>query len=198
MPRRITPFVPGSYYHIYHRGNNRQTIFFQPENYDYLFDRLQIYLSPVFDLLVYCLMPTHYHLFGQVRERVVHGHEISNAMMRVQVSYTHAVNRRFARVGTLFQGPFRAKLAADEEYVRHLCRYIHANPVRAGLVVDPLDWPHSNFPGWARGRFDTKAEKAFFGSVFGSPGGYIQFVSEYIENGEVYRESSELYNSELL
>ena len=64
MPRREIPFVPDVYYHIYNRGNNRVAIFFEPDNYLYFLKKVKAYLIPVADVLVYCLMPTHYHIVG--------------------------------------------------------------------------------------------------------------------------------------
>src|SRR5512135_1626069 len=55
MPRRAVPFVPGAYYHVYNRGNNRGAIFFEPENYIYFLKGIKHYLMPVVDILAYCL-----------------------------------------------------------------------------------------------------------------------------------------------
>ena len=104
MPRRLTPFVPGLYYHIYNRGNNRQSIFFQPQNYLYFLRNVKRYLVPLANVTAYCLMPTHYHILVRVQTSDV---SLSRAMMRLSVSYTKAINKRFERVGSLFQGQSR-------------------------------------------------------------------------------------------
>jgi len=62
MPRRLIPFVPELHYHIYNRGNNRERIFFEADNYLFFLKKIKEYLVPVMDILVYCLMPTHYHV----------------------------------------------------------------------------------------------------------------------------------------
>ena len=62
MPRRTAPFVPDIYYHFYNRGNNRQSIFLQPENYLYFLRNIERYIAPLAAVMVYCLMPTHYHI----------------------------------------------------------------------------------------------------------------------------------------
>ncbi|MEO8355544.1 MAG: transposase, partial [Chloroflexota bacterium] len=89
MPRRETPFVPGLYYHIYNRGNNRQSIFFQPENYLYFLHNVKRYIAPLAKVVSYCLMPTHYHILVRGEQTSefsknleVYSAKISRAMMR--------------------------------------------------------------------------------------------------------------------
>ena len=147
MPRRIIPFTPDTYYHIYNRGNNRERIFFEPENYLFFLKKIKQYLVPVTDVLVYCLMPTHYHVVGRVKQTsdgTGAPSEVSNAMMKLSVSYTKAINKRFQRVGVLFQGSFQAKPITTSAYMLNLCRYIHSNPVKDGLVADIAQWQFSN------------------------------------------------------
>lgn len=152
MPRRLIPFAPELYYHIYNRGNNREKIFFEPDNYLYFLKKIKEYLVPVANIVVYCLMPTHYHVVGRVRDLPAmqtsevlkpKPSPISTAMMRLSVSYTKAVNKRFQRVGVLFQGQFQAKPVLTSAYLLNLCRYIHANPVKDGIVADIAQWPYS-------------------------------------------------------
>ncbi len=67
MPRKETPFLPDQYYHFYNRGNNRQAVFFERDNYLYFLKSIKRYLRDYVDILAYVLMPTHYHIFGRVR-----------------------------------------------------------------------------------------------------------------------------------
>jgi putative transposase len=140
MPRRQTPFVPGLYYHIYNRGNNRQSVFFQPENYLYFLRNVKRYIAPLAKVTAYCLMPTHFHLLVQLQtsefltgssrdeESLGENSEasISRAMMRLSVSYTKAINKRFEWVGALFQGQFRAKPIQTTDlssFAQFMCLY---------------------------------------------------------------------------
>jgi len=138
MPRRLIPFIPELHYHIYNRGNNRERIFFEADNYLFFLKRIKEHLVPVMDILVYCLMPTHYHIVGRIKPTQISeiskiseisGAEISTAMMKLSVSYTKAINKRFQRAGVLFQGQFQAKPVLTSPYLLNLCRYIHGNPV---------------------------------------------------------------------
>ena len=66
-------------------------------------------------------------------------------MQLFAISYTKSINRRFNRVGALFQGAFQSKVIDDDEHLAHLSRYIHLNPVRAGLVRQAQEWPFSSY-----------------------------------------------------
>ena len=107
MPHRQIRFVPELHYHIYNRGNNRERIFFEPDNYLFFLKKIKEYLVPVADVLVYCLMPTHYHIVARVKQtseilKISEVSEmpdvsamVSNAMMKLSVSYTKAINKSF-------------------------------------------------------------------------------------------------------
>ncbi len=93
----------------------------------------------------YCLMSNHLHLALEVG-RIPLGWAIQNLSLR----YTRWINRREKRMGHLFQGRYKALLLDRDAYLLELVRYIHLNPVRAGLVEEPLDYPKvgtSRVPG---------------------------------------------------
>jgi REP element-mobilizing transposase RayT len=132
----------GHYYHLYNRGVNRQPIYFLEEDRAFFIKRLRHYCRPeLVDVAAYCLMPTHYHLLVYLKTDVFS----RRVMQPFGVSYTKAINRQQDRVGPLFQGPFKAKLVDQEAYLIHLSRYIHLNPVSAGLVRSPADWSYSSY-----------------------------------------------------
>lgn len=178
MPRRLTPFVPGLYYHIYNRGNNRQSIFFQPQNYLYFLRNMKRYLVPLANVTAYCLMPTHYHILVKVQTSDV---SLSRAMMRLSVSYTKAINKRFERVGSLFQGQFQAKPVQSYHHLLNVCIYLHANPVKDGLVTDPADWVYSNYLEWLGQRDGTLVDRKFMQEHFGSPTEYRELVMHFVK-----------------
>ncbi|MEA5451934.1 transposase [Leptolyngbya sp. CCNP1308] len=151
MPRRDLPFQPGHYYHLYNRGNDRNLIFFERENYLHFLRLIRLYLiEQALDVVAYCLMPNHYHLLVQCKTSAVSG-----AMMRLSVAYTKAMNRRYNRVGVVFQGQFQAIAVDSDEYLYHLTRYIHLNPVKAGLVAHPQNWEFSSYLDYAGLRSGT-------------------------------------------
>jgi REP element-mobilizing transposase RayT len=184
MPRRQTPFVQGLYYHIYNRGNNRLSIFFQPENYLYFLGRVKKYIVPLAKVVSYCLMPTHYHLLLRIQtSEFLENSEVSlsNAMMRLSVSYTKAINKRFSRVGSIFQGQFQAKPIKTYPHLLNLCVYIHANPVKDGLVALPEDWIYSNYLDWLGQRDGMLVDREFIQEHFGSPDEYQELVMQFVK-----------------
>jgi len=204
MPRRLIPFVPELHYHIYNRGNNRERIFFEADNYLYFLKKIKEYLVPVMDILVYCLMPTHYHVVGRVKPlqtseiskiSEVSVAAVSTAMMKLSVSYTKAINKRFQRAGVLFQGQFQAKPILTSAYLLNLCRYIHGNPVKDGLVADITQWQYSNYLEWIGERDGKLVDKAFVQDNFDTPDEYRKFVLEYLRTRQLPDDVQRYLNS---
>ena len=100
MPYRKESFYPGAYYHLYNRGVNREKIFFERENYLFFLRQLRKYLKrELVSIIAYCLMPNHYHLIIYLNTN-----NLANIMQRFTLSYSKAINKRYSRVGALFQG----------------------------------------------------------------------------------------------
>ena len=188
MPRRDVPLVAGEIYHLYNRGNNRQDIFMERENYLFFLRRIRTYLvgqtsevsetSEVWPawttIIAYCLMPNHFHML--VRP---HDDQLSRRMQRLLISYTKAMNRRYERVGALFQGQFRAVHVDRDPYLLHLSRYVHLNPVVAELAERPQDWEFSSYRDIAGLRQGTLPKPDIVLSQFPDPGAYQAFVESY-------------------
>ena len=191
MPRRETPFLPDQYYHFYNRGNNRQAVFFERDNYIYFLKGIKRYLRGKVEIIAYCLMPTHYHILARVIEQQtsevlktseVSSKQVSLAMQKFLISYTKAINKRFDRVGALFQGQFHGKPITNYKHLLILCAYIHANPVKDGLAASPEMWDFSNYLEWMGLREGTLVNREFITEHFGSPEEYKAFLSEYMKN----------------
>jgi putative transposase len=102
-------------------------------------------------------------------------------MQKFSISYTKAINTRFSRVGSLFQGQFQAKLVRNHSHLLNLCVYIHANPVKDGLVALPEDWIYSNYLDWLGQRDGTLVDREFVQEHFGSPGEYRKLVMQFVK-----------------
>ncbi len=177
-PRR-PDYLPGHYYHIYNRGADRVSIFREADNYIFVLRKMKKYcrelnLSPI----AYCLMPNHYHfLIRQDSEQAA-----GLFPQRVFNSYTKAFNKRFKRTGTLFEGPYQVVHITEESHLLHLCRYIHANPVKDGLVKKLEDWPFSNYLEWIGLRPGTLVDREFVCDHFQTPELYKVFVLAYLSS----------------
>jgi putative transposase len=173
MPRRQTTFAPGQYYHLYNRGNDRQRIFFERENYLYFLRQFRRYLvEDTLDVLAYCLMPNHYHFLVCLRSP-----QLSQQMHAFSLSYTKAINRRYERCGSLFQGRFCAIELDSDAYLLHLTRYIHLNPVKAGFVENPEDWEFSSYREYIDLRRGTLPKLEAIRQEIGTADAYRAFVT---------------------
>jgi REP element-mobilizing transposase RayT len=175
MPQRNVELVAGEYYHIYNRGNNRERIFYDRENYGFFLRRLRKHVSPILDVVAYCLMPNHYHLLVLLKEA-----DLSHRMQLFSISYTKAMNKRYDRVGSLFQGAFKARLVEENDDLVHLSRYIHLNPLKAGLVSKAEGWEFSSYREYVGFRDGTLPKPEVVLSQFPSSEAYRAFVEEYV------------------
>lgn len=174
MPRPQRNLVPGEYYHLYNRGNNRQNIFFERENYLYFLKQFRHFVAEeTVHVVAYCLMPNHYHMLVYLRED-----ELSKAIQRFIMSYTNAMNRRYGRCGSLFQGRFQTIHVDSDAYLLHLTRYIHLNPVRACLVQRPQEWEFSSYCDYVELRRGTLPQMDCVLKQVGSAAAYRQFVED--------------------
>jgi putative transposase len=141
-------FSPNEFYHVYNRGNNKQIIFLEEENYRYFIQKINKELPDFVSLVAYCLMPNHYHLMLYIKSSF--GEEENKKLNRklgtLQNSYTRAFNKRFGRTGSLFQQKLKNKILNTNAYHAQTCfHYIHQNPLKARLVESMDQWEFSSY-----------------------------------------------------
>ncbi len=178
MARKIE-FVSGEYYHLFNRGTNTSLIFRSSQNYLFLINRLKKYSRKFnISLIAYCLMPNHYHFLVRQNDEF----SIADFMQGVFNSYSKAFNNMYKRSGTLFEGPFKDIHISKQEYLIHLCRYIHRNPIdgKKPLVNNIEDWPYSNYPEWLGIRKGSLWDPQFVCDNFQTGEYYKEFVADYI------------------
>jgi REP element-mobilizing transposase RayT len=174
MPLRRIPFVAGSYYHLFNRGVNRGRIFFRKKDYSTLTKLLEVKSKRArMKIPAYCLMPNHFHLLIQPQL----DHNVSQFMNGLFGAYVQRVNHDQGRRGPLFEGRFKALLVDREEYLCHLVRYIHLNPVDAGLVTTPEAWPYSNYLDVIERRPGRLVDHVFYREHFPPPDSYRAFMT---------------------
>ncbi len=151
----------GDLVHVYNRGNNKQQIFFNENNYHFFIRKVKSGIGSVSDILSYCLMPNHFHFLIQVTEDSIKlkrigslmSNELQNGFRVLQSSYASAINKEQRRTGSLFQQNTKFKLLNDGgsthsymgTYAEVCFHYIHQNPLKAGLVKQMEDWKFSSF-----------------------------------------------------
>lgn len=162
-------FSEGELYHIYNRGNNRQKIFFNSENYIFFLRKVRLQVLPFCDILAYCLMPTHFHFLIYSDKRTtstkfIAGAEknvLSEGIKTLLSSYTQAINKQNQTTGSLFQQNTKAKsISKGSKLYDFIClHYIHQNPLKARLVKKIEDWTYSSFPDYCGLRNGTLCDK---------------------------------------
>jgi putative transposase len=141
LARQLRIEYPGAFYHITSRGNQKQPVFLSPWDKARFLDYIKE-AHDKFDFLIhaYCLMENHYHLMLETKQA-----NLSRGMHFLNTAYTIYFNGRHNKVGHLFQGRFKGILIEAETYAQELSRYIHLNPVRAGISESPESHPWSSF-----------------------------------------------------
>ena len=137
---------PGAIYHVLSRGNNRAPIFLDDADRRSFLELLgQAAGRFELEVFAFCLMPNHYHLFLRTARA-----NLSRALQWLNASYAQRFHRRRRSSGHFFQGRYKAVLVAGEGHWRELSIYLHLNPVRAGLLRQPADYPWSSFLDYTR------------------------------------------------
>ena len=165
-------FVTDGIYHVYNRGVEKRKIFLDDQDYRVFLHLLKYYLSPFTDkklhpitttgnlqlirprplknlqnevkLLAYCLMPNHFHLLLKQKNL----DSMTKLLRRLSTTYALYFNRRYKRVGYLFQGRYKAVLIDNNDSLLHISRYIHLNPQELIRLTrsDLVTYPYSSYP----------------------------------------------------
>ena len=148
MARPLRIQFAGALYHVMSRGNERRPIVRDDVDRHKRLDWLRRTVETYgWRLHAFALMTNHEHLFVETPEA-----NLSAGMQYLGGSYTRYFNWRHGRSGHLFQGRFKGHLVESDGYFRQVSRYIHLNPVRAGMVARPQDYPWSSYPGYVQAR----------------------------------------------
>lgn len=193
MPSRniIRRYDANSYYHVYNRGVEKRKIFLDNEDYSvflnlfkrYLSDKPEVdnkgreynWLAGDVELIAYCLMPNHFHL---LLFQIELG-SITKLLRSVCSAYTTYFNKKYERVGPLFQGKFKASYIFIDSYLVYITRYIHRNP------KEYLSWEWSSLKYWLNNSHSSWVNPQRLNDM--TPEKYL----EYINDEDDYNESLE-------
>ena len=166
MARKLRVWWPGAGYHIMCRGNHRLEIFRDDEDRQVFLSMLaQVKEKRPFKLHAYCLMSNHIHFHLETIET-----DPGKIMKQLNMKYAIFFNKKYRFVGQLMQGRFRAEVVEDDRYFLALNRYIHLNPVEAGIVLHPKDYQWSSYNAYVEGIFPFLLGTIPFGNCVGSVG----------------------------
>lgn len=187
MPRQARLDAPGVLHHVWARGIERTQIFRDDRDRNGFIDRLiGLVERKAFLIYAWALIPNHFHLLVRTGKL-----PLSRSMQRLLGGHAGAFNRRYRRVGHLFQNRYRSTVCEDEPYFLELTRYIHLNPIRAHLVKDLKELEAYPYSGHATvvGRISRPWQDANEVLVrFGEERsqaikGYREFVAEGLDQG---------------
>jgi len=131
----------GLIYHVINRGNNRQKVFHKPDDFDAFLVALgDLKERKPFELYGYCLLNNHFHLL--IRPLAT---TISRLMQSLLVSHTQRYHKHYRSGGHVWQGRFKSPVIQNDEHLLTVLRYIEANPLRAKIVENAEDYPHSSY-----------------------------------------------------
>ena len=144
MSRPLRIEFPGAWYHVMNRGRRFEDIFSDKEDYSRFIDLL-IEITEIWNanIAAYCLMPNHYHVLLQTPDG-----NISRCMRHLNGLYTQQYNRIHGFDGQLFRGRYKSILVSNDSHLLQLVRYIHKNPVKAGMVKEMPDYEWSSYKGY--------------------------------------------------
>lgn len=147
MPRQPRQKSESGIYHIMLRGINQQVIFEEDEDYTKFIDTLETYKAVSgYKVFAYCLMSNHIHILIKVEKE-----DIDLIMKRIAGSYVYWYNWKYYRKGHLFQDRFKSEPVENDEYFLTVLRYIHQNPLKAGIVEKIDEYEYSSYNEYVSG-----------------------------------------------
>lgn len=148
MPRPPRIYLPGLSFHVFQRGHNRGSIFHESEDYErFLALTASAADSNGLDVHAFSLMTNHYHLIATPRSKSA----LPRTMKQIDGDYVRYYNRKHSRLGTLWNGRYKAKILLDPLYWWTCLAYVERNPVDAGIVAAPEEYEWSSYSVHAAG-----------------------------------------------
>ncbi len=171
-------FDTGNLYHIFNQGNNKDQVYIDNEDYYFFLRLIRKDLLPVSEILAYSLMPNHFHIMiftderckTMIRQGGIIIDPVTNAIRKILSRYARSVNDKYGFSGSVFCQKTKAKCLSEmqnktvdpfykQDYYFNCFKYIHQNPLKAGLVDSLEDWQFSSYLDYAGLRNGTLCNK---------------------------------------
>ena len=141
---------PDCFYHIFNRGNNKENLFIEDENYLHFLKLVKNHLVAVAEIYSYCLLKNHFHLVLKIKskeevEKNFSIDKIHQPFSNLFNAYTKAINKKYNREGSLFKVRFKRERIETEDYLRNVIIYTHINPVKHKFQDNYLDYKYSSY-----------------------------------------------------
>lgn len=185
IPRVHRIWYPGANYHVINRGNHKEKIFRDTEDYKVFLKLISISQEKYpFFLISYCLMANHFHLQIETID-----YPLSNIMHHISLNYSKYFNNKYNLVGHLFQNRYIAEIIEDLPYFLQTSRYIHLNPTKANIVTNPIEYFWSSY-----GSFMGKRENNLLNcnKILDQFNADVGLYKKYVENNMHVEDMSDI------
>jgi REP element-mobilizing transposase RayT len=190
MPRTARKKSETGIYHVLLRGINRQTIFEDDEDAVKFLQTLEKYKQEnEYEIYAYCLMGNHIHILIKENQE-----ELGNSMRRIGASYVYWYNWKYERTGHLFQDRYKSEVVENDRYLLTVLRYIHQNPLKAGIVNDINEYKWSSYFEYLDKNKKQIVDKDFILEIFDRDKNKAKTLFEEFHRIEENRECLEIYN----
>lgn len=196
MPYRTTTLADNEFYHVYNRGVEKRNIFLGKRDFQRCIETFQFYqyknndfkfssvTHPMWnrenydkrvEIICYCLMPNHVHFIL----KQISNNGISDFMRLFANSYAKYFNTKYERVGSLFQGQFKAKHVGSDEQLVHLSRYVHLNPFVSGIIKNLKNYHWSSYNEYVKSQKREICTKEDVLHMFKNKNDYAKFIKDH-------------------
>ena len=177
MARKLRVEYEGAIYHVMNRGDRREPIFQDDKDRECLMATLgEVCAKTGWQVLALCLMPNHFHLL--IKLLAYSG--MTELMQKVLTAYSMYFNKRYKRVGHLFQGVYKAVLVDKEDYLLYVTRYIHENPLELSGMTrsDLVNYPYSSYAYYLKEKHADWVKTDYILDFFNEKQTYKEFVED--------------------
>ena len=202
MKHITAPLLPGMYYHIYNRANNRENLFLEKRNYPYFLSLYALHIAPIADTYAYCLLRNHFHFSVRIKtEEEYLQQQTSQLLENPEVlqpkkfdpsqnfanlfnAYAKSINKGYGRTGSLFEERFGRIPVTSDSYFATLIFYIHYNPQKHRFVDNFRDWEWSSYHGHVgTGQSKLKCNEVL--NMFGGVKGFEEFHQGRVDEKKI-------------